>query len=176
MPETRAEAAAADEADGSGAERVRALRAALLRLRQQPGLAAELHRRAPRVLGALLPGVLSPPFARDGWSGAAGEPGATLVVVGPEAQAAAVEAHLLAVGAKAAADAPRCLRIYERDFWVVNDAPLLPRLPIRARLAASSAAAFLLAPVEVPRGALLLAAAGAAAVAAAVLARSSARV
>ena len=109
-PEARTEAAASDEADGRGAERVRALRSALLRLRHV-ALGGELHARAPRVLGALLPGVLSQPWAPTGWTGSQSASGSTMVVVGPEVQAAGVEAIL---------QFP-ILRLYERDFWVVVD-------------------------------------------------------
>jgi hypothetical protein len=123
MPESRVEAAATDEADGRGAHTVRSLRAALLRLRGRADLAAELHARAPRVLGALLPGVLpAAPFATEPWSGAARAPGATLAVIGAEAQAAAMDAHLAAVAAKAGVPPPACVRLYERDLWVVAGA------------------------------------------------------
>ena len=108
-PEARTEAAASDEADGRGDGRVRALRAALLRLRSREALGNELHLRAPRVLGTVLPGVLPQSRSSAGWSGAPSASGTTLVVVGPEAQAAGVEAML---------QAGPLLRLYERDFWV----------------------------------------------------------
>ena len=117
IPEARTEAAASDEADGRGAEHVRALRSALLRLRSlrsHVALAGELHARAPRVLGALLPGILSQPWSPAGWTGSQSVPGSTLVVVGPEAQAAGVEAML-------GGQAGPMLRLYERDFWVIVD-------------------------------------------------------
>ena len=114
-PEARTEAAASDEADGRGADRVRALRSALCRLRSRVALGEELHSRTPRVLGALLPGVLSQSWTPVvGWSGLQSAPGVTLVVVGPEAQAAGVEAML-------GGQAGPLLRLYERDFWVVVD-------------------------------------------------------
>jgi hypothetical protein len=144
-PEARAEAAASDEADGRGAARVRALRTALLRLRSRSDLGLELHRRAPRVLGALLPGVPSQPLAREGWTGAADAPGMTLVVVGCERQAERVDALLRA--AAAAAAPPACVRLYERDLWVVAGAAQPPRLrwklPDSAPLLAAAAAAAL---------------------------------
>jgi hypothetical protein len=128
MPESRVEAAATDEADGRGAHAVRSLRAALLRLRGRASLAAELHERVPRVLGALLPGVLpASPFATQPWSGAARSPGATLVVIGAEAQAAALDAHLAGVAAKVGVPSPACVRLYERDLWVVAGARPQPR-------------------------------------------------
>ena len=114
-PEARTEAAASDEADGRGAESVRTMRVALLKLRSRIALADELHVRAPCVLGALLPGVLSRPWAPVGWSGSQSAPGSALVVVGPEAQAAGVEAML-------GGQAGPMVRLYERDFWVVVDA------------------------------------------------------
>lgn len=138
-PEARTEAAASDEADGRGDSRVRALRAALLRLRSRSMLGEELHRRATRVLGAVLPGVLPQPWSSNiGWSGAPSAPGTTLVVVGPEAQAAGVEAML---------DAVPLLRLYERDFWVAaadddsrQTAELAPGLGARAGVAVAAAA------------------------------------
>lgn len=139
-PEARTEAAASDEADGRGDSRVRALRAALLRLRSRSMLGEELHRRAARVLGAVLPGVLPQPWSSNiGWSGAPSAPGTTLVVVGPEAQAAGVEAML---------DAGPLLRLYERDFWLLaaedvdrrQTAELAPGLGARAGVAVAAAA------------------------------------
>ena len=127
-PEARTEAAASDEADGRGDSRVRALRAALLKLRSRAALGEELHLRAPRVLGALLPGVLPLPWAPAmGWSGMQCAPGATLVVVGPEAQAAGVEAMLGGQGRP-------LVRLYERDFWVAVD---VDRRHLSAELAAA---------------------------------------
>ena len=113
-PEARTEAAASDEADGRGAECVRALRLALHKLRSRVALADELHARAPCVLGALLPGALSRPWSPVGWSGSHSAPGSTMVIVGPEVQAAGVEAML-------GGQAGPMLRLYERDFWVVVD-------------------------------------------------------
>lgn len=126
-PESRAEAAASDEADGRGMARQRALRTALLRLRARPDLAEQLHARAPTTLGALLPGVTAP-WARPGWSGASGDAsGATLVVVGSESQAAGVEALLQ----------KPILRIFERDLWLdFYQPPPPPRPSLRARVAA----------------------------------------
>ena len=123
MPESRTEAASTDEADGRPEARVHAMRAHLLRLRSRANLADELHRRASRVLGALLPGVTAPLFASRGWSGARRAPGATLVVVGSESQAAGVDAHLAAIAARTSTQAPSCVRLYERDLWMVADEP-----------------------------------------------------
>jgi hypothetical protein len=103
-------------------------------------LGEELHRRAARVLGAVLPGVLPQPWSSNiGWSGAPSAPGRTLVVVGPEAQAAGVEAML---------DAGPLLRLYERDFWLLaaedvdrrQTAELAPGLGARAGVAVAAAA------------------------------------
>jgi hypothetical protein len=139
IPEARTEAAASDEADGRGAEHVRALRSALLRLRSlrsHVALAGELHARAPRVLGALLPGILSQPWSPAGWTGSQSVPGSTLVVVGPEAQAAGVEAML-------GGQAGPMLRLYERDFWVVVDdgQEQAPAEPARSRVILAGIAA-----------------------------------
>jgi Zn-dependent M16 (insulinase) family peptidase len=104
--ETRAEAMAADLADGLTPERVRAFRTAVLGLRSAPNLAGELFKRMGAVYAAVLPGY-GPAKARD-------VEGAIYMVIGPEKQIDVYEKYLKSVEG---ADA-RVFRLYPRDFWM----------------------------------------------------------
>lgn len=167
-PESRAEAAAADDADGRSAPRQRALRSALLRLGAREDLAEQLHARVPRVMARLLPGAAG--GEARGWSGQPGEGGATLVVVGAAAQAEGVQALLDAAhGAQAA----RLLWLYERDLWLCADEPRTLQAWDAERLQgwAAQAAARAAGGVHLPSAALGAAAALAAVAAARLVGR-----
>jgi len=110
--EQRAEAMAADLADGLRPEVVRGFREAVLKLGAEEGLVEQLFERMPRVYGAFLPGygVRSADVA-----------GASYFVIGPESQLALYEAYLKTVEG---ADA-RLHRLYPRDFWIEGPAARL---------------------------------------------------
>jgi len=103
--EGRAWAMAADLQDGRTPERVKAFREALLALRTDPDLPAELHQRLPQVYGEVLPG----------WGSSSAEvPGASYLVIGPSSQLDAWQRYLHA------AEGPDAtlVRLYPRDFWM----------------------------------------------------------
>jgi predicted Zn-dependent peptidase len=104
--EGRAAAMATDLAEGVTPERVRAFRARLLALREQPGLAEAIGARLVPVYGALIP-TLGPSKAPPD--------NALWFSIGPEAQLAGYERELQA----ARGDKVTLLRVYPRDFWDV---------------------------------------------------------
>jgi hypothetical protein len=101
--ESRAEAMAADLADGQTPEQVRKFRQSILALRADPSLGEKLFDRKDRVLSATLPGY-------DGatWKPAAD---ASYFVIGPDKQLDAYERYLQTFGGS-------LVRLYPRDFWM----------------------------------------------------------
>jgi len=101
--ETRAEAMAADLADGQTPEQVRKFRQSILALRADPKLGDKLFDRKDRVLSASLPGY-------DGatWKPAAD---ASYFVIGPDKQLDAYDRYLQTFGGT-------LVRLYPRDFWM----------------------------------------------------------
>jgi Zn-dependent M16 (insulinase) family peptidase len=103
--EVRGESMAADLADGLTPETVRNFRQAILNLRREPNLAAELYKRMDQVYATVLPGY--------GGKGSDVQ-GAVYFVIGPEKQLSAYEQYLrTAEGANA-----KLYRLYPRDFWI----------------------------------------------------------
>jgi Zn-dependent M16 (insulinase) family peptidase len=103
--ETRGEAMAADLSDGVTPEAVRNFRQAILALRHEPNLAAELYKRMDQVYATVLPG-----YGVKGSQVA----GAVYFVIGPEKQLGAYEQYLrTAEGSDA-----KLYRLYPRDFWI----------------------------------------------------------
>jgi Zn-dependent M16 (insulinase) family peptidase len=100
--ETRAEAMAADLADGQTPEQVRKFRESILALRADPNLGEKLFDRKDRVLSASLPG----------YDGATWKPAAdsSYFVIGPDKQLDA-ERYLQTFGGS-------LVRLYPRDFWM----------------------------------------------------------
>jgi Zn-dependent M16 (insulinase) family peptidase len=105
--ESRTRAFAADEQDGITPELVRSFRSALLAVakREGSGLGAILAARFARVYAKVLPGF-SP-----GWQPA---PGATYLVIGPDAQLDAWQRYLSQAVGKGAV----LVRLAPRDFWL----------------------------------------------------------
>lgn len=101
--ETRAEAMAADLADGQTPDQVRKFRQSILALRADPNLGDKLFDRKDRVLSASLPG----------YDGAAWKPAAdaSYFVIGPDKQLDAYDRYLQTFGGT-------LLRLYPRDFWM----------------------------------------------------------
>lgn len=109
--ESRGEAMAADIADGIGPDVVRRFRQAILALRKDPHLSAELFKRMPNVYARILPGYGVK--AQD-------VQGGVFYVIGPEKQLTAYENYLKTVeGANA-----RLFRIYPRDYWMTMKEPV----------------------------------------------------
>jgi hypothetical protein len=103
--EVRGEQMAADLADRIGPDEVRRFREAILALRKDPNLTAELYKRMPQVYGSILPGYGVK--AKD-------VRGGVFYVIGPEKQLTAYEQYLKTVeGAET-----RLHRIYPRDYWM----------------------------------------------------------
>lgn len=100
--ESRAEAMAADLADGQTADQVRAFRQSILALRRDPALGETLFDRKDRVLARALPG-----WGSD-WKPA---PGGIYFVIGPDKQLDAWEAYVKTFGGT-------LVRLYPRDFWM----------------------------------------------------------
>ncbi|MDQ3804897.1 MAG: hypothetical protein M3416_13835 [Acidobacteriota bacterium] len=103
--EVRGEAMAADIADGLTPDAVRRFRQAILDLRRQPNLSAELFKRMGDVYARILPGYST--RARD-------VRGGVFYVIGPEKQLTAYEQYLKTVEGQDA----RLYRIYPRDYWM----------------------------------------------------------
>ena len=101
--ETRAEAMAADLADGQTPDEVRKFRQSILTLRKDPNLGNILFDRKDRVYSAALPG----------YDGASWKPAADGIyfVIGPDKQLDAYERYLQTFGGS-------LVRIYPRDFWM----------------------------------------------------------
>lgn len=103
----RAEAIAADLADGRRPDQIRAYREAVLALRDElspEDFLAELRRRLPEACGVVLPGLGRSPV-----------PGASYVVIGPENQIDSYEAYLAGTPNPAVV-----ARAHPRDFWIVE--------------------------------------------------------
>ena len=101
--EARAEAMAADLADGQTPDQVRKFRQSILTLRKDPNLGNLLFDRKDRVYSAVLPG----------YDGASWKPAADgmYVVIGPDKQLDAYERYLQTFGGS-------LVRLYPRDFWM----------------------------------------------------------
>jgi Zn-dependent M16 (insulinase) family peptidase len=101
--EARAEAMAADLADGQTPDQVRKFRQSILTLRKDPNLGNILFDRKDRVYSAVLPG----------YDGASWKPAADGVyfVIGPDKQLDAYERYLQTFGGA-------LVRLYPRDFWM----------------------------------------------------------
>jgi len=101
--EARAEAMAADLADGQTPDQVRKFRQSILTLRKDPNLGNILFDRKDRVYSAVLPG----------YDGATWKPAADGVyfVIGPDKQLDAYERYLQTFGGT-------LVRLYPRDFWM----------------------------------------------------------
>jgi hypothetical protein len=100
--ETRAEAMAADLADGQTADQVRAFRQSILALRKDPLLGETLFDRKDRALSKSLPGWSSE------WKPV---PGGIYFTIGPDKQLDAWEAYLKTFGYT-------LVRVYPRDYWM----------------------------------------------------------
>jgi Zn-dependent M16 (insulinase) family peptidase len=100
--EDRAEAMAADLADGVTADQVRSFRRSILKLRKDPQLVKELWARKDRVYSQVLPGY------EANWKPVAG---GTYFVIGPDKQLNAWEEYLKSFGGS-------LVRLYPRDFWM----------------------------------------------------------
>jgi hypothetical protein len=105
--EVRAAAMAEDLADGVTPDVVRAFRGKLLAIAKQPGLAADLFKRMPRIYGTVLPGL----DASDDKSPAART---VSFVIGPDKQLAGYQDYLHASVGKTTT----LYRLYARDFWI----------------------------------------------------------
>jgi Zn-dependent M16 (insulinase) family peptidase len=100
--EARAEAMAADLADGQTPDQVRAFRQSILELRKDPKLGDKLFDRKDRALAPSLPG-----WSQD-WKPA---DGGTYFTIGPDKQLDAWEAYVKGFGYA-------LVRVYPRDFWM----------------------------------------------------------
>ena len=107
--EARAEAMAADLADGLTPDRVRRFRERLLSVRGMPGLADSLFARMPAVYATVLPGFEKgpQPVPDD----------AVYMVIGSERQLGLWEEYLKT----AVASDERLHRLYPRDFWLTAE-------------------------------------------------------
>jgi hypothetical protein len=101
--EARAEAMAADLADGQTPDEVRKFRQSILTLRKDPNLGNALFDRKDRVYSAVLPGYDGPT-----WKAA---PNGVYFVIGPDKQLDAYERYLQTFGGA-------LMRLYPRDFWM----------------------------------------------------------
>lgn len=101
--EARAEAMAADLADGQTPEEVRKFRQSILTLRADPNLGNILFDRKDRVYSAELPG-----YDSASWKPASG---GTYFIIGPDKQLDAYERYLQTFGGS-------LVRLYPRDFWM----------------------------------------------------------
>ncbi len=101
--ETRAEAMAADLADGQTPEQVRKFRQSILTLRKDPNLGNALFDRKDRVYSGVLPG-----YDGASWKPA---PDGVYFVIGPDKQLDAYERYLTTFGGA-------LVRLYPRDFWM----------------------------------------------------------
>jgi hypothetical protein len=106
--ETRGEEMAADLADGLTPAVVTRFHRAILDLRKEPNLGAELFRRKDRVNATVLPGM---GVKADEVSGG------VYLVIGPEKQLSAWEEYLK----KADRPDDRLWRLYPRDFWLTAE-------------------------------------------------------
>lgn len=102
--EARAEGIAADLADGQPPSQVRRFREAVLALRRDPRLTAQLYARKDRVYARLLPG-----YDANGL-----DPAGTFFVIGPDRQLDAWERYLQERSGAGA----KLQRLYGRDFWM----------------------------------------------------------
>jgi Zn-dependent M16 (insulinase) family peptidase len=103
--EDRAESVAADLADGLTADKVRRFRTAILALRRDPNLPAELFRRVDSAYGKLLPGY--GPKAKD-------MPGVVNYIIGNDKQFSALDADVQT------REDEHVYKLYPRDYWLVQ--------------------------------------------------------
>lgn len=101
--EARAESIAAELADGVGPEKVRRFREAILNLRRDPDLAAEIFRRIDTVHGRLLPGY---------GPGAKENSGAVYFIIGNDKQFAAMDNDVQT------REGEHVYKLYPRDYWL----------------------------------------------------------
>jgi Zn-dependent M16 (insulinase) family peptidase len=109
--ESRGRAIASDLADGRTPELVTAFRQAILDLREEGDLSAQIYERMADVYGQVLPGY---------GSASADIEGGVFFVIGPEAQFELYEAYLRSVEGEDST----LYRLYPRDFWMVGDTGL----------------------------------------------------
>ena len=102
--EARAEAIATDLADGVTPEKVRHFREAILSLRRDPNLAAEIFQRADKVYGRLLPGY--GPKAKE-------NSGAVYYIIGNDKQFAAMDTDVQT------REDEHVYKLYPRDYWLL---------------------------------------------------------
>jgi Zn-dependent M16 (insulinase) family peptidase len=102
--ETRAEAIANDLADGITPAKVRQFREAILKLRQEPGVADRIFERVDKVYGRMLPGYA--PKAKD-------VPGAVYYIIGNDKQFKAMDADVQA------REDEHVYKLYPRDYWLI---------------------------------------------------------
>jgi len=119
--EERARAVAADLADGVSPARVRAFRQALLRVRNEPNLYAELRPLLEPVWASVLPGLAPNPGANptlpsNETSNVAEQDRTVLVVIAPPKQLDLYEAYLR----RDVSLSTRLVRLYPRDFWLTD--------------------------------------------------------
>jgi Zn-dependent M16 (insulinase) family peptidase len=100
--ENRAEAMAADLADGQTPEMVRKFRQSILELRKDPKLGETLFDRKDRVYAEVLPGYDA------NWKPA---PGGIYFFIGPDKQLDALDAYMKSFGGSV-------VRVYPRDYWM----------------------------------------------------------
>ena len=105
--ESRGEAIADDLFDGLAPDVVARFRRAILALRNEPDLGAQLFARANRIYARVLPGMAPAGQA---------EPDSVYLVIGPEKQFTAYEQYLRANVDPAAT----LYRLYPRDFWLTE--------------------------------------------------------
>jgi Zn-dependent M16 (insulinase) family peptidase len=102
--EARAEAIANDLADSITPAKVRQFREAILRLRQEPGVADRIFQRVNKVYGRMLPGYA--PKARD-------VPDAVYYIIGNDKQFSAMDADVQV------REDERVYKLYPRDYWLI---------------------------------------------------------
>jgi hypothetical protein len=108
--ESRGEEMAEDLADMLTPDVVKSFRAGIMKLRSQPGLYDELHKRMVSTYGEVLPGY--GPSCKE----SAEKSNATYFVIGPEKQLATYAEYLKSVESDVTLQ-----RIYPRDFWITAD-------------------------------------------------------
>ena len=102
--EARAEAIANDLADGITPAKVRQFREAILKLRQEPGVADRIFERVDKVYGRMLPGYAQK--AKD-------VPGAVYYIIGNDKQFKAMDADVQV------REDEHVYKLYPRDYWLI---------------------------------------------------------
>ena len=103
--EARAETMATDLADGVTPEKVRTFRQAILSLRRDPNLPAEIFQRVDKVYGKLMPGY--GPKAKD-------VPGAVYYIIGNDKQFSAMDTDVQT------REDEHVYKLYPRDYWLTG--------------------------------------------------------